>query len=189
MSQLAFAWICKEKYGSIHEASRAIYSLFVSKCSAHPRPRPVGAIQTLSLVVFIESARDINCFVVQIMYIPQQNYKFIRVSYLDHNLWPSRCDKRFECPLLRENMCKFFLCYWLRHYQRSEMRGNALVRSKKLFFSFNTLAEKNLQGSTKKYKISYKEPQKKTSRIYGILHELNNCYKNLHENARIGTLL
>ena len=37
-----FACVCKEKYGSIHEATQAICSLLVSKCSSYPRTRPVG---------------------------------------------------------------------------------------------------------------------------------------------------
>ena len=64
-----------------------------------------------------------------------------------------------------------------------------MLRSNEIRYCSIALAEKNLQSSTKKYKIYYKELQKKTSRIYGILHELDNYYKNLHKNARIGTLL
>ena len=37
-----FASICEEKYGSIHEATRAIRSLLVRKCSTYPRPQPVA---------------------------------------------------------------------------------------------------------------------------------------------------
>ena len=52
----------------------------------------------------------------------------------------------------------------------------------KFFFSVYKILQK-------KYKIYYRELQEKTLRIYGILHELNNCHKNLHENARVGTFL
>ena len=38
----SFACICKEKYGSIHEAARAIRLLFVWKSSTYPQPRPGG---------------------------------------------------------------------------------------------------------------------------------------------------
>ena len=38
----SFVCICKEKYGSIHEATRAIRLLIVWKSSTHPKPRPGG---------------------------------------------------------------------------------------------------------------------------------------------------
>ena len=38
----SFACICKEKYGSIHEATRAIRSLIMWKFSTDPKPRPGG---------------------------------------------------------------------------------------------------------------------------------------------------
>ena len=81
-----------------------------------------------------------------------------------------------------------FLWEWRNDKARSTT-GLLVEDSQLIHIRKASLAEKNLQKFTKKYKIYYKTLQEKTWRIYGITHEFNNFYDNLHENATVGTRL
>ena len=74
----SFACICKEKYGSIHEATRAIRLLIVWKSSTYSQPRLGGLGRGFALYFHTCSARTARFGLL---------YRSILFSY--YNFWPT----------------------------------------------------------------------------------------------------